>query len=134
MKAGGAVAASFGTGYLLNKFGASLPMSTNQYGKLIYILGIPVAAAALVGRKNRDLAEGLIIGGLVMTVNSLMQSFNIGTTAAAPAAAPAVPATVGRFAVAGELGRNRFAAYPQHMTNPAAALGGSNRAFPTSAW
>ena len=127
MTAGGAVAASFGTGYVLNIWGASVPLASNYFGKLIYVLGLPVVAAGLLRKKSPDLAQGLIIGGLVMTVNSLMQSFK-GTSAAAPA-------TVSRFAVAGQLGnRNLFAAYPQAMVNPAAALGGRSAAFAPSAW
>jgi hypothetical protein len=127
LKAGGAVAASIGTGYLLNRFGNSLPLSSSPYGRLLYTMGIPVVGAFLVHRKSRDLAEGMIIGGLVMSVNSLMTLFKAGGTAAAPAA---VPATVASYGVSGELG---FGAYPQSMRD-GFALGGSNVAFPQSAW
>jgi len=126
MKAGGAIAASLGTGYILNKWGSSLPLATNTYGKLIYTMGIPVAGAFLIRRKSRDLAEGMIIGGLVMSINSLISDF----MTKAPAAA--APATVGAYSVAGELGMG-YSAYPQSMRDTF-ALGGSNVAFPESAW
>jgi predicted permease len=129
MKAGGAVLASIGTGYVLSKWGSSLPLATNQYGKLVYTMGIPILGAFLIHRKSRDLAEGMVIGGLVMSINSLMSSFNLSGVAA-----PATAAT-GRFAVAGELGRpgQPFGYYPRTMADRS-ALGGSNVAFPVSAW
>lgn len=123
LKAGGAVAASFGTGWILNRFGAVLPLANNRYGRVIYTLGIPIVAAWAIGRRNRDLAEGIVIGGLVMTVNTLMQGFRT----------PAAPAPVGAYAVAGELGQGSFSYYPQSL-NDASALGGGNVAFPQSAW
>ncbi|MDE2105990.1 MAG: hypothetical protein KGL39_52695 [Patescibacteria group bacterium] len=132
VKAGGAVLASFGTGYIMNRWGASLPLASNKWGKLVYTFGLPVIGAYLIRRKSPNLAEGLVIGGLVMSINSLMQSFNIG--AIAGSSTPTTTATVSRYAVAGELGPRMFAAYPQAMAHPAAALGGSNVAFPTSAW
>jgi hypothetical protein len=127
MKAGGAVAASFGTGWILNRWGATLPFSQNQYGRILYTLGIPVLGAILVRRQSRDLAEGLVIGGLVMTINTLMQGFRT-----AALATPA-PARVGDYAVAGELGTGTFGYYPQGMSD-ASGLGGANVAFPVSAW
>lgn len=129
MKAGGAVGASLLTGFILNKWGASLPLANNKYGRILYTLGIPVAGAYLVRKKNRDLAEGLVIGGLVMTINTLMQGFR----AAVPAAAPAAPAALGSYGVAGELGTGTFGYYPQGMDD-GRGLGGSNVAFPQSAW
>lgn len=126
MKAGGAVLASFGTGLILNKFGAKLPFANNQYGRILYTLGIPVAAAFAIRRKSRDLAEGLVIGGLVMTINTLMQGFRPMITAATGGA-------VGAYAVAGELGQGSFGYYPQSVADTQ-GLGGSNIAFPASAW
>jgi len=110
---------------VLNRFGASLPGSNNQYMRMLYTLGIPVAGAWLIRRKSPHLAEGMVIGGLVMSINSLMTSFRIG----APAAA--APAAIGAYAVAGELGN--FGYYPQSMSDPR-GLGGSNVAFAGSAW
>jgi hypothetical protein len=132
MKAGGAVAASLGVGYALNKWGAKLPLANNQYGRVLYTFGIPVLLAYAVRKKSPTLAEGLVIGGLVMSINTLMQGFK-AATAAAPAAAPAA---VGSYAVAGELGSGSFGAfsyYPQGTTD-GRGLGGSNVAFPNSAW
>lgn len=132
MKAGGAVGASLGVGYILNKWGAKLPLANNQYGRVLYTFGVPVLLAYAVRKKSPTLAEGLVIGGLVMSINTLMQGFKAATaaTVAAPAAAPA---TVGSFAVAGELGSGTFGYYPQGMTD-GRGLGGSNVAFPQSAW
>jgi len=63
-----------------------------------------------------------------MSINTLMQGFNIGG-AAAPAAAP-----VGSFAVAGELGRGgNFGYYPRSIRDNR-AMGGANVAFAPSAW
>lgn len=126
MKAGGAVVASVGTGYVLNRWGASLPLANNQYGRIVYTLGIPILGAYVIHRKSRDLAEGLVIGGLVMTINTLMQGFR---------AATAAPAAVGSYAVAGELGTGsgNFGYYPQGLSDPH-SLGGGNVAFPGSAW
>jgi hypothetical protein len=130
MKAGGAIVASLGTGYILNKFSASLPLATNPYGRLIYTLGIPVAGAFLVHRKSRDLAEGMIIGGLVMSINSLMQIFNVSSLLPT---GTSTTATIGSYSVAGELGQGSYGAYPTSIRDTY-ALGGSNVAFPTSAW
>lgn len=125
MKAGGAVVASIGTGYILNRWGDSLPLAGNKYGRMVYTLGLPVLGAYLVRKKNRDLAEGLVIGGLVMTINGLMQSVRAATSA---------PAAVGAYSVAGELGQGgSFGYYPQSINDPH-SLGGGNTAFPNSAW
>lgn len=128
MKAGGAVLASFGTGYILNRWGSQLPLANNQYGRIIYTLGLPVLGAYLIRKKNRDIAEGLVIGGLVMTINSLMSGIKT-----AAVAAPATTAAVGSYGVAGELGSGTFGYYPQGM-HDSAGLGGGNVAFPASAW
>lgn len=128
MKAGGAVGASLGVGYILNKWGSKLPLANNQYGRVLYTFGIPVLLAYAVRKKSPTLAEGLVIGGLVMSINTLMQGFKAAT--AAPVAAPAA---VGSYAVAGELGDGTFGYYPQGTTD-GRGLGGSNVAFPQSAW
>jgi len=131
MKAGGAVGSSLITGFILNKWGSTLPLASNKYGRMLYTLGIPVLGAYLIRKQSRDLAEGMVIGGLVMTINTLMQGFTALT--AAPAVPAAVPAAVGSYAVAGELGSGTFGYYPQGM-NDAHGLGGANVAFPGSAW
>jgi len=132
MKAGGAVIASIGTGFILNRWGASLPLANNTYGKLVYTMGIPVLGAWAIHRKSRDLAEGMVIGGLVMSINALMTTFNVSSII--PAAAPAATPAVSSYSVAGELGRGQpFGYYPQGMRDTR-ALGGANVAFPPSAW
>lgn len=132
MKAGGAVGGTLLVSYALRRFGDKMPLANHPYGRCIYTLGIPVAAAYFVRRKNRDLAEGLVIGGLVMTINTLIAGFRPGG-AALPAAAPAA-APLGSYSVAGELGTGQpFSYYPQGMDDPH-AMGGGNAAFPSSAW
>lgn len=127
-KAGGAVVASIGTGYIMGRFGSMLPMSSNPYVRAFYTLGIPVLGAWAIRRRAPHVAEGMVIGGLVMTINSLMTQFNIGAIGA-PAPAPAP--SLGSYAVAGELGN--FSYYPQSPAD-ARGLGGSNVAFAPSAW
>jgi len=88
MIAGGAVAASFGTGLLLNKIGDKLPgMSsanpkTAEYARALYSVAIPIGAAYLLRNKQRRIAEGLVIGGLIMGFNSLIRSFAPSMSAA----------------------------------------------------
>lgn len=73
--AGGAVASSFLTQFILTRYGASLPMANQTFGRVAYKLLIPVAGAAAVKRFNRDLASGMLIGGAVMAINELIASF-----------------------------------------------------------
>ena len=86
MIAGGAVAASFGTGIILNKFGSKLPgmtsanPKTQEIARAAYSVAIPLGAAYLLRNKQRRLAEGLVIGGLIMGFNSLLRTFAPTTT------------------------------------------------------
>jgi len=73
--AGGAVASSFLTQFILTRYGASLPMANQTFGRVAYKLLIPVAGAAAVKRFNKDLASGMLIGGAVMAINELIASF-----------------------------------------------------------
>ncbi len=83
--AGGAVGASFATNYVLAKFGTasaggfSLPYANNQYGRILYMVAIPVGAAMLVKKYSPNLAKGLILGGLS---NGLAVAMGTGTVAA----------------------------------------------------
>lgn len=121
MKAGGAVIASLGTGLVLNRWGASLPMATNKWGRVAYSVLIPVTGAFLVRKYSRSLAEGMVIGGLVMGINAIVQQVRAGTVAG-----------VGNYpeledmAVAGELSY-----YPQGGTSVGVPMTG---AFAPSAW
>lgn len=84
--AGGAVASSFLTQFVLTRFGAQLPMSNQVYGRVAYKLLIPIAGAALTKRFNRDLASGMLVGGAVMAINELIAQW------AAPKGGPTVAA------------------------------------------
>jgi hypothetical protein len=134
MKATGAVAASIGTGMILRKFGASLPLSTARYSKAVYSLIIPALAAYFVQRKSRDLAEGLVIGGVVMAItevikNSATATSAIGTLGASPSGIAALNGN--GFGVAGELG---YGAYPVGSDLDTLGAPLITRAFPSSAW
>lgn len=80
--AGGAVGASFITTWVLGQFGRQLPMLGTPVGGVLYKLAIPAAASMLVRRWNKNVANGILIGGVIMAVNDLM------ARAMAPAAAP----------------------------------------------
>jgi hypothetical protein len=128
MKAGGAVASSFVSGYVLNKWGSSLPMSSSKYGKVIYSVGIPLGLAYITAKvmkgKGRALAEGMVIGGLVMGINAIMQAAKSGT--AAPLSNyPALQ----NMGVAGELG---YSYYPGDASGVGTPI--TSAAFHDSAW
>jgi len=141
MIAGGAVAASFGTGIILAKFGSKLPGMTSanpktaEYARAAYSVAIPLGAAYLLRNKNRRIAEGLVIGGLIMGFNSLLRSF-------APTATVVAQGPMGNFyetsgargmGLAGEvplgLGEYVNGANPGTLSNDL-----STAAFPDSAW
>jgi hypothetical protein len=86
MIAGGAVLASFGTGIILNKIGSKLPgmgdtvaPATKEKVRAVYSALIPIAAGYALRNKQRQIAEGLVIGGIIMGFNSLIRSFGVGT-------------------------------------------------------
>lgn len=91
MTAGGAIGASFLTSWLLRTYGAKLPMSNNMWGRIGYKLAIPFAAAygAKKFARQHDLANGLIIGGVVMAVNELIASIGKPAGAVAGVSGPA---------------------------------------------
>jgi hypothetical protein len=142
MIAGGAVAASFGTGIILAKFGSKLPGMTSanpktvEYARAAYSVVIPLGAAYLLRNKQRRIAEGLVIGGLIMAFNSLIRTF-------APTAATTVAqGPMGNFyetsslrgmGLAGEvplgLGEYVSGANPGTIASDLTA-----KAFPDSAW
>lgn len=128
-KAGGAVGASLGVGLLLQRYGSSLPMSNNKWGRVAYSVGIPIAAAYLVRKKNRSLAEGMVIGGLVMGINALISTVR---ATASPGTVGAYP-RVSDFSVAGELGPSNFSYYPQPGNRNLVGTP-MNGAFSNSAW
>lgn len=141
MVAGGAVAASFGTGILLNKIGSKLPGMTSanpkvqEYARAAYSVLLPVGAAYLIRNKQRKLAEGLVIGGLIMGFTSLIRSF-------APSATIVAQGPLGNFyetsaargmGLAGEvpLGMSEYVT----GANPGTIAGDlTGSPFPQSAW
>lgn len=131
MKAAGAVGASFATGWLLNRYSNLLPMSTNKYGRIAYSVGIPFLGAYLIRKRSRDLAEGMVIGGLVMGINALIQNFAPAVAATAQVAATgAYPIRFPSNKVAGELG---FQYYPKRAGSLGTPLR-TGAAFRSSAW
>mgnify|MGYP006340819641 FL=1 len=141
MIAGGAVAASFGTGIILAKFGTKLPGMTSsnpktaEYARAAYSVAIPLGAAYLLRNKQRRIAEGLVIGGLIMGFNSLLRAF-------APSATTVAQGPMGNFyetssmrgmGLAGEvpLGLGEYVS----GSNPGTLASDLNtKAFPDSAW
>lgn len=87
--AGGAVAGGFLTSLVMRQFGPykvgpggvpiaksatefKLPMSDNPWGALAYNVLIPVLGAILFQRFNRNLAKGMVLGGAVLGVQSIV--------------------------------------------------------------
>lgn len=105
--AAGAITASVGTGYIISRYGLSLPLMTTSYGPAIYQLAIPLAGAYLIRRKSRNFAAGLVVGGVIMAITTVMKSGMLGTTASSAIA----QGPMGNFyevkgmGLAGEIGR-----------------------------
>jgi len=90
--AGGAVAASSLTDYVIRNFGRNLPGITNIYAVSAYQVAIPVVGAYLTRRFSPALAQGMLIGGLANGLGSLIANFlTPATTATRPAATAAMP-------------------------------------------
>jgi hypothetical protein len=92
--AGGAIGASFLTTFILSRFGAQLPLFIDRatgrpsmLGSFIYKLSIPGLGAFLIRRQNRDIATGMLVGGVIMVANDLISMMNAPRVAAAPTAA-----------------------------------------------
>lgn len=73
--AGGAIGAGFLTTYVVGRFGASLPGMTNNWVRMGYKIAIPVVGATLVKKFNRNLAQGMVLGGIITVLNDLLASF-----------------------------------------------------------
>lgn len=133
MKVAGAIGASMGVGYIFKNYGAKLPMANSKYGRVGYSLALPIAAAFLVRKKAPAVAEGLVIGALVMAVTEVIR-MSRSTTGGVLAAYPSdmqvtnVKQLPG-FGVAGELG---FNAYPTSVGTMGTRL--NSPAFPTGIW
>lgn len=120
----GAVGAGFLTNLVLGKWGASLPMINSPIGAIAWRLVIPVGGAYLVRKKNRQLAEGMIIGGLVMAVTEAIRLYM-------PQAQIAGIPISGTTAVGEYLGG---AGYDSVNTFGAPSIYESEAAFKDSAW
>ena len=72
---GGVLLGNFATNYLLKMDVAQkLPMVNDKFGRAAYQALIPAAVAIAVRKKNRTLAEGMVIGGIVNAAVTLLQS------------------------------------------------------------
>jgi hypothetical protein len=140
MIAGGAVAASFGTGLVLNKFGHMLPglnaaaPKTREIARAGYSLALPLGVAYLIRNKQRRIAEGLVIGGVIMAFNGLIRAFAPATTTTTVAQGP-----VGNFyetagmGLAGEIPLG-LGEYIQGADPGTLGQDLNSQAFPDSAW
>lgn len=135
MKAAGAVTASLGVGFFLNKFGARLPFASNRYGRMAYYVGIPILAAFAVNKvtkgKHRDFAEGLVIGGLVLGINAAITAAKSGGSMANYTG----PANrVNQLGLAGELGATRSMGFYPTVAGDLGTNMSTGAAFQHSAW
>lgn len=136
--AAGAVAASVGTGFVLNRFGSKLPLANTKYGGLFYQIGIPLAAAYVLRKKNRSFAQGLVLGGVIMGITSIMKSGMLGAQVAAlqPTGSYAYDGVTG-MGLAGELGRGgvrAMKAYVGASGGPSIGNAVNTPVFAPSAW
>lgn len=131
--AGGAIGSGLLTSIVLNRFGGMLPMSNSPIGGIFYRLAIPVGGAYVVNKflKQRKLAEGMIIGGVVLALNQVINLYlpQVGAAVAAPA--PTIAPT----------GEYLGALPPMNASYDATSTFGappssisSEPAFPDSAW
>ena len=145
MLAGGAVLASVGTGFILNKIGSKLPLmtpttppATAEKARAVYSVVLPIGLAYLLRKKQPKIAEGLVIGGLIMGINSLIRSFAPGAAGAVVQGPMGNFYEVGRgMGLAGEIPVSGGAGLGEYVSgaNPgslATDLTGS--AFAQSAW
>lgn len=73
--AGGVIGASVLNKFVIGRFGASLPMASTPLVNTLYQAAIPAVAAVAVRKFAPRVAEGLVLGGLVVAVNGLLQQF-----------------------------------------------------------
>lgn len=72
MLAGGVIGSTIVTRFVMNRVGGMLPGATHPLGQAAYTLGVSFVAAKLAEKVSKPLAEGILIGGLVTVVNSVM--------------------------------------------------------------
>lgn len=125
--ASGVIGSTLVSRVVIGRIGSMLPGATHPLGNAAYTLGISFVSAKLVSRFSRSLAEGLVIGGLVSVVNSVLSM-------AMPAAA------VGEYLGAGYDPTMSLGPATQQMANQVApapqvdAYLDSQPAFDNSAW
>jgi hypothetical protein len=73
--AGGIIGASVLNKAVIGKFGDKLPMSSTPLGNTLYQAAIPALTAVAVRRFAPKVAEGLVLGGLVVAVNNLLKQY-----------------------------------------------------------
>jgi len=96
--AGGAVAASSLTDYVIRNFGRNLPGITNVYAVSAYQVAILAVGAYLTRRFSPPLAQGMLIGGLANGLGSLIANFlTPATRTAATAALPRRTRAMGEY-------------------------------------
>lgn len=127
MLAGGVIGSTLLSRVVLARVGGMLPGAAHPLGNAAYTLGIAVGGAYVTRRFSKSFAEGLIIGGLVTVVNSVL-------TMALPAAA------VGEYLGAGYQATQSLGPVSQQMAREIAptpqvdAYLDSQPAFENSAW
>lgn len=106
--AAGAITGSVATGFVMNRFGTSLPFASNKYGMMVYQLAIPLTGAYLLRKRYRNFAAGLAVGGVIMAITTVMKSGLLGA-----GATNIIQGPMGNFyevagmGLAGEIGRRQ---------------------------
>jgi len=138
--AGGAIGAGILTTIVLGRFGNVLPMSNQPIGVIVYRAVIPLGGAYLLRRVNPRLAQGFLLGGIILALNEVVRQYvpQIGALANS-AAAPAV-AGAGEY-LGGLPGAYRGMPNMNANYDATSAFGAappsvydSEPAFPNSAW
>jgi hypothetical protein len=103
----GAVAAGVLTPLILSK-ATFLPGRTSAMGQIAYAIGLPVAGALLVQRFNKDFAKGMLLAGIVVGVNTILEK----ATSASGLFSATTPIVSGASAYLNYTPRNQIAAAP----------------------
>lgn len=107
---GGAAGAYYLTNFVLSKFGTTLPLAGNKFGKIAYAIGIPMIGAivtrmVLKGRTGNSLALGMTVGGVASAISQGISTATAATTATTAATGQYLnspPRPAGTPAVLGE--------------------------------
>lgn len=140
MTASGAISASFLTTWLLRTYGSKLPMANTLAGRVGYKLAIPFAGAYVANKflKQRQVAQGMLIGGVVMAINEIIANFNRPAGAVAGVGGYAGPADYASQMIDGMNEGEFMGEDPDGMGEyfdaPVDPLYASQSAFPESAF